>query len=145
MPLATRDATVTWSGTLADGHGALTTGGGAEQQLPMDWASRSEQADGTTSPEELLAASLAGCYAMQLALELQANGTPAERLHVHATCTLDGDAARHEYAISALELEVDADVPDLADGELGRIAREADAKCPVANAVRGNVEVRSNL
>ncbi len=141
MALAQRDATVTWEGTIGDGSGALTTGGGAEQKLPMDWASRSEEADGTTSPEELLAAAEAGCYAMSLALGLTRNGTPAEHLEVHGVCELDKAGGEHEYVISKLSLDVKARVPELDDERFQEIAHRADEECPISLALRGNVDV----
>jgi osmotically inducible protein OsmC len=141
MALAQRDATVTWEGTIGDGSGTLATGGGAEQRLPMDWAARSEEAEGTTSPEELLAAAEAGCYAMSLALGLTRNGTPAERLEVHGVCALDKTDGEHEYVISRLSLDVKARVPGLEDDRFQEIAHRADEECPISLALRGNVDV----
>jgi osmotically inducible protein OsmC len=133
-PLARREAQVTWSGTLGGGAGELRVGGGAAQALPMDWASRSEQADGTTSPEELLAAAHAGCYAMQLALELARNGTPAGRLEVGGTCDLEEDG--ENFRISRLTLDVQATVDGLDEGTFQEIVARADAACPIAAVVR---------
>ena len=141
MALAQRDATVIWEGTLGDGTGALTTGGGAEQRLPMDWAARSEDAHGSTSPEELLAAAEAGCYAMSLALGLTRNATPPERLEVHGVCELDKPGGEHEYVISRLSLDVKARVPGIDEGRFQEIVHRADEECPVSIALRGNVEV----
>ena len=140
MPtLETRDATVTWTGTpTGDGEGALRTGGGATRELPMDWASRSEQADGSTSPEELLAASVAGCYAMQLALELADRGVRPDRLEVRATTSLDGDPAAHDYAIGEVAVAVDA--PGVEDAVLGPAMRAADEKCPLVRALAVGVQ-----
>jgi osmotically inducible protein OsmC len=144
MALAQRDATVIWEGTLGDGSGALTTGGGAEQRLPMDWAARSEEADGSTSPEELLAAAEAGCYAMSLALGLTRNATPAERLEVHGVCELDKTDGEHEYAITRLSLDVRARVPGLDEERFQELAHRADEECPISIALRGNVDVTVN-
>jgi lipoyl-dependent peroxiredoxin len=139
MPLATRDATVTWTGTpTGGGQGALRTGGGAEQDLPMDWSARSEQAEGTTSPEELLAASLAGCYAMQLSLELRDRDVRPERLEVHATTDLDGEPAEHDYRITVCRLEVEA--PDVDREVLDAAMAAADEKCPLVRALAVDVE-----
>src|SRR3954447_21279057 len=88
MSMAQRRADVVWEGTLAGGSGALSSGSGA-LELPVTWASRTEQPDGKTSPEELIAAAHAGCFAMALALVLGENDTPPERLVVAAACTLD--------------------------------------------------------
>ena len=143
MPLAHREATVVWEGTLGGGQGALQADG-ALQQTPVDWASTDAQADGTTSPEQLLAAAEAGCYAMTLALALTRRGTPAERLEVSAGCELDRDdgASDHEYRISAVTLEVRGRVPGLDEDAFAELARHADEQCPISAALRGNVEVR---
>jgi len=142
MPLAHREATVVWEGTLGSGQGRLQAGG-ALNQTTVDWASTDEQADGTTSPEQLLAASEAGCYAMTLALALQRRGNPAERLEVNASCELDrtDDQDDHEYRITKVLLDVRGTVPGLDQDAFAEIARHADEQCPVSAALRGNVEV----
>ena len=142
MPLAHREATVVWEGTLGGGSGALQAGGGLTE-TPVDWASTDGEADGTTSPEQLLAAAEAGCYAMTLALALSRRGTPADRLEVNAACELDrtGDENEHEYKITKVTLDVRASVPDLDEDAFAEVARHADEQCPISAALRGNVEV----
>jgi lipoyl-dependent peroxiredoxin len=110
----------------------------------VDWASTEAEADGTTSPEQLLAAAEAGCYAMTLALALQRRGAPAERLQVSASCELDrtGGEDAHEYRITRVELDVRGRVPDLDQDAFEDVARHADEQCPISAALRGNVEVR---
>jgi osmotically inducible protein OsmC len=146
MALGRREATVIWEGTLGGGSGVVQAIEGATDDLPMDWASTDREADGTTSPEELLAAAEAGCYAMTLALALTRRGTPADRLAVRAECTIDrtGEDDPHEYRISALRLDVEGTVPRL-EGDAAafeELARHADEQCPVSVAVRGNVDVQ---
>jgi osmotically inducible protein OsmC len=139
MPIARREAETLWEGPLASGSGTLTSASGAFEQLAVTWASRTERADGRTSPEELIAAAHATCFAMALALVLGENETPPERLAVNAVCTLDevGGAPR----ISELELTVRAQVPGLDADVLERIVGQAADLCPVSNALRGNVEI----
>jgi osmotically inducible protein OsmC len=138
MPIATRQAEVVWDGTLAGGAGALSSGSGAFE-LPVTWASRTEQPDGKTSPEELIAAAHASCFAMALALVLGENHTPPERLTVAAACTLDEvDGAPR---ITTVELTVRARVPSLDKAGLERNVAQAADLCPVSNALRGNVEI----
>lgn len=89
MPQVERRARLTWEGNLIQGHGSIVqTSSGALANLPVTWASRTEQPDGKTSPEELIAAAHAECYAMGLAHGLATGGTPAEKLDVEAVCTL---------------------------------------------------------
>jgi osmotically inducible protein OsmC len=140
MALAERTAEVVWNGTLASGEGKMTAGGGAMKDLPIDWASRSDRAEGTSSPEELLAAADASCYAMALSLTLTREGNKPETIDVKAKCSLEeqGDW----YRVSAIDLEVRATVPGMSEEDFQRAARDADAQCPVSKALRGDVEIR---
>ena len=139
MPIATRDAEIVWEGPLASGTGMLSSGSDALGRLPVTWASRTERPDGKTSPEELIAAAHASCFAMALALVLGENHTPPERLTVSAACTLDEvDGAPR---ITTVELTVHARVPGVEqEGFEKSFARAADL-CPVSNALRGNVKI----
>jgi lipoyl-dependent peroxiredoxin len=145
MPIATRNAEVIWEGPLARGTGTLTSGSSALDDLAVTWASRTEQSDGKTSPEELIAGAHASCFAMALALMLGENKTPPERLTVSAACTLDEvDGAPR---ITTVQLTVRARVPGLEAAEFEHTVGLAADLCPVSNALRGNVEigVRSEL
>jgi lipoyl-dependent peroxiredoxin len=139
MPIARREAEIVWDGPLASGAGTLTSGSGALSELPVTWASRTERADGKTSPEELIAAAHASCFAMALSLVLGENKTPPDRVTVNAECTLD--EVEGAPRITTLELTVRAQVPGIEGGELERIVEEATDLCPVSNALRGNVEI----
>jgi osmotically inducible protein OsmC len=145
MPVARREAEILWEGPLARGTGTLTSASGALEQLAVTWASRTERPDGKTSPEELIAAAHASCFAMALALVLGENKTPPERMAVSAACTLDEvDGAPR---ITTVELTVRAQVPGVDAGVLERIVGQAADLCPVSNALRGNVtiDVRGEL
>src|SRR5207237_632462 len=74
---------------LAHGNGRLTPKSGAFGELPVTWASRTERSDGKTSPEELLAAAHASCFAMALSNGLTQGGHKPDRLEIGAVCTLD--------------------------------------------------------
>jgi len=140
MALAERTAEVRWNGTLAKGDGTLRAGSEAVTGLPIDWASRSDRANGTSSPEELLAGAHASCYAMALSLLLTRDGTPPDHLDVKAKCSLEEDG--EWYTVKAMDLEVRGAVPDLDADAFETAAREADAHCPISNALRDNVEIR---
>ncbi len=141
MPIAKRHAEVTWEGgNLAKGKGTLQSGSGALNQLPLTWASRAESPDGKTSPEELIAAAHAGCYAMALTLTLGENNTPAEQLKVSATCTLDQLPTGPK--ITQEVLDVQGRVPKLTDQQFEELAKRAEQLCPVSNALRNNVEIQ---
>ena len=70
MPRIERTAEVIWEGNVARGLGAISAGTGAFSDLPFSLPTRIGQAEGKTSPEELLAAAHAGCLSMSLASEL---------------------------------------------------------------------------
>jgi lipoyl-dependent peroxiredoxin len=144
MTLATRDATVTWSGTLASGDGELLTGA-LGSALPMDWAKRTEEAHGTTSPEELLAAAHASCYAMTLALLLGREGHEPRRLEVHGTCALDHQDGTPEYVISGLRLEVEGAVDGMDAAAFEQLAQRANEECAITGALKAPVELAARL
>ena len=134
-----RRAHVVWEGDLASGSGRLTEEDSRTiREAPVTFASRVEQPEGMTSPEELIASAHATCYAMALSNTLAEKGTPPERLTVDAVCTLDDEALR----ITTMDLDVRGEVPDIGEEEFEDAAREADEICPVTNALRGNVEIR---
>ena len=138
MSIARREAEVVWRGTLASGTGALEAASGAFE-VPVTWASRTERPDGKTSPEELIAAAHASCFAMALALVLGENKTPPERVTVSAACTLDEVSGAPR--ITTVDLNVRAQVPGLDAAGLDRMVEQAAELCPVSNALRGNVKI----
>ena len=135
---AERRAEVTWEGNLTHGSGRLKVGSGAFGEQAITWAARTERPDGKTSPEELLAAAHAGCYAMALAHTLNQGGTPPERLTVSAAYTLD------QGKITTANLEVKGLVPGLDAAGFEQAAQKAEQACPVSNAVRNNVQSHLN-
>lgn len=137
---ATRTATVTWTGTLAEGSGTVSAGTSELfTDLPVSWASRTESADGRTSPEELLAAAHASCFSMALSGALSRAGTPPDHMHVSATVTFDkvGDA----WTVTRSELDVVGIVPGLDEAAFDAAAQDAKNNCPVSRALAGNVEL----
>lgn len=137
---ATRTATVTWTGTLAEGSGTVTAGSSELfTDLPVSWASRIDEVDGRTSPEELLAAAHASCFAMALSGGLAKAGTPPDHVHVSATVTFAqvGDA----WTVTRSELDVVGTVPGLDEAGFDAAAQSAKDGCPISRALAGNVEI----
>ena len=137
---ATRTATVTWSGALADGDGTVTAGSsGTFADLPVSWSSRTEEPEGRTSPEELLAAAHAACFAMALSGALGRAGTPPDHVHVSATVTFDkvGDA----WTVTRSELDVVGTVPGMSSADFDAAAEGTKDACPISRALAGNVEL----
>ncbi len=141
MPRAERRAEVVWEGDLLQGHGkVVSVGSGALGELPITWASRTERSDGKTSPEELLAAAHAACYAMALSHTLAQANTPAERLTVSATCAFEQVEAG--FKVTTMDLDVRGKVQGLDQVGFEKVAQQAEQGCPVSNALRNNVRIR---
>src|SRR5256885_3414896 len=118
----------------------MTGGSGAFAALPFRLATRIGADEGETSPEELVAAAHAACYAMSLSSELAKLGSPPERLEVRARCVMDEVGDRH--LVVASELDVRARVPELDDDRFLAAVAEADAGCPISALIRASAEVR---
>jgi osmotically inducible protein OsmC len=138
MAMVEREAHVIWQGDLAHGSGSLSEGSGVLNEAPVTFASRVESPGGKTSPEELIAAAHATCYAMALSNTLAEKDTPPERLEVDAVCTLDDQ----QLKITNVNLDVRGAVPGISEEDFENAAREAEQVCPVSNALRGNLEIR---
>ena len=137
---ATRTATVTWTGTLAEGSGTVTAGSSELFiDLPVSWASRTEGVDDRTAPEELLAAAHASCFAMALSGHLVRAGTPPDHLHVSATVTFD--RVDEKWTITTSELDVVGVVPGIDEAAFDLAAEGAKDGCPISRAIAGNVEI----
>lgn len=137
---AVRTATVTWQGDLGEGSGTVSAGtSGMFQDLPVSWSSRTESPGGRTSPEELLAAAHASCYAMALSGELGRAGTPPEHLHVEAEVHFDKLDAGWTVVSSALT--VLGHVPGATHDSFTKAAEAARDGCPISRALKGNVEL----
>ena len=135
---AIRRANATWQGDLLSGSGTVSAAtSGAFADLPVTWASRTEEADGRTSPEELVAAAHASCFQMAFSNGLAKAGHPAERLDVSAAVTFDKTDAGWSVVSSALTVR--GHVPGM-DAEAFRAAADAAKDgCPISRALQGNV------
>src|SRR5713226_7910017 len=141
MARAERRADVVWEGNLVQGHGKIVSvGSGALGELPITWASRTERSDGRTSPEELLAAAHAACYAMAFSHTLAQAGTPADQLTVSATCAFE--QVESGFKVTTMDLDVRGKVPGLDQAGFEKVAQQAEQGCPISNALRNNVQIR---
>jgi osmotically inducible protein OsmC len=145
VPRIVRKADVAWEGSLSRGSGVAKAGTGAFE-LPVDLPSRIADKPGKTSPEELLAAAHAGCYATSIAGEIARAGGTVGHLDVACTVTLDevGDKG-HLIVSSELDVRVQAEGID-ATG-LERAAQAADEGCTFSALIRASasVSVRAEL
>jgi len=141
MATAERRANVVWKGNLFQGSGTFDlVSSEAMQDLPVTWASRTERPDGRTSPEELIAAAHASCFAMAFSNTLAEQGNEPEELNISAVCTFDAD----QLKITSSVLDVRGKVPGLDAEGFQNAAEQAEQGCPVSNALRGNVDIQVN-
>jgi osmotically inducible protein OsmC len=146
VPRVQREAEVTWQGNVARGNGTISAATGAFESLPYSLATRVEKTEGKTSPEELLAAAHAGCYAMSLAGELAREGAPPEHLDVRARITLD-QVEDGSHQIVASEVLARARVTGIDQEALDRLAEVASEGCTFSKliAASGTVTVSATL
>jgi osmotically inducible protein OsmC len=131
-------AQATWSGTLNEGKGSVK-GSSGHFEAPYTFATRFEGAAGGTTPEELIGAAHAGCFAMFLGAQLGKAGHPAKRIDATATVTLDAGPL-----VTKIEIEVVADVPGV-DAKL--FAEKVDfttKNCPISKALASVPSVTVN-
>jgi len=140
--MPTRKAEATWNGDLKNGKGDMSFGNGAYEGA---YSFKSRFEDGTgTNPEELIGAAHAGCYSMALSADLAENGFTPESVTTNANVTLemvDGDPA-----ITTIELNVKANIPDIDEDTFLEYAQGAKKNCPVSKALAGvNIELNASL
>ena len=137
---ATREARVVWNGDLMSGTGTVSAGSsGLFKDIPVSWSARTEAPGGKSSPEELLAAAHASCFAMALSAGLARAGTPPKRLEVNAKVTFDkvGD----NWTVVSSALDVRGEVPGLDAEKFKQAAEGAKENCPISRALKGNVNL----
>jgi osmotically inducible protein OsmC len=134
-----RHVEVDWKGSVTEGKGEAKAGTGAFT-LPVTFASRIGEPAGKTSPEELMAAAHAACYAMALNGTLGRKNVTADRTVVTATVTADkGEAG---IKILSSKLTVTAYGLKGADAaQFTEIAKEAEGRCPVSNVYRATMQI----
>lgn len=148
MPHIERTATVVWEGNVARGAGSISAAtSGAFSDLAFSLPTRIGQAEGKTSPEELLAAAHGGCVTMSLASELTSAGTPPGRLDVTCTIVMDEvEGQGHQIVGSRVEAVVVAEGLDEAALQVG--VEKADESCPFSQLLKragADVQITARL
>jgi osmotically inducible protein OsmC len=134
-----RHVDVEWSGSVMEGSGTAKAGTGAFT-LPVTFPSRIGEPAGKTSPEELMAAAHAACYAMALNGALGRKPATADRTVIRATVTADKGEAGIKIMSSKLEVTAYG-LKGLDAAGFEALAKEAEGKCPVSNAYRGTMQI----
>jgi lipoyl-dependent peroxiredoxin len=128
----TRTATTRWGGGLFDGAGTVVLDSSGLGTYDVTWASRAEQPEGRTSPEELVGAAHSSCFSMAFSKALADNGTPPESLETRADVTFQPGEG-----ITGVHLTVRGRVPGLDEDGFRKLADGAKAGCPVSQALTG--------
>ena len=128
----TRKASTTWTGGLADGRGEVTLLSSGIGTYDVSWAARSEEPNGKTSPEELIAAAHSACFSMALSNALGKAGTPPQQLQTSAEVDFQPGKG-----ITQIRLSVRGQVDGVDADEFASIAEDAKKNCPVSQALTG--------
>jgi osmotically inducible protein OsmC len=131
--MADRKANATWNGSITEGGGKIALGSGLFEGA-YSFATRMGDEPGT-NPEELLGASLAGCYAMALNATLEREGKPAKSVSAEAIVHLGKDDTG--FVIKGIDLEAKAEVEGIDDAAFQEIAEKVKQSCPISKALGG--------
>ena len=132
-----RSANVVWQGDLTNGSGTIAEApSGAFGPLDVSWASRAEEPNGNTSPEELIASAWASCFAMALSSALAKGGNPPEKLETSARVTFQPGEG-----ITKIALTVEGSVPGVDADGFRQAAETAKEDCPVSKALASVPEI----
>ncbi|MFB7028516.1 MULTISPECIES: OsmC family protein [unclassified Streptomyces] len=136
-----RHAHTVWEGNLIQGSGVVSLDSSGVGQFDVSWPARSEQPNGKTSPEELIAAAHSSCFSMALSHGLAGAGTPPARLETKADVTFQPGEG-----ITGIHLTVRGDVPGLDEDGFRAAAEDAKKNCPVSQALSGtNITLTAEL
>jgi osmotically inducible protein OsmC len=139
MATFSRSVTVDWSGSIMEGKGQVKAGTGAFT-LPVTFPARIGEPAGHTSPEELMAASHAACYAMALNATVGRKGGSIGTTHVSATIVADKSDAGIKLTTSKLKVVAEG-LQGIEKAQFAEVATEAEGKCPISNALRGSLQI----
>lgn len=128
----TRTASTHWEGSLLEGAGRVTLESSGLGAHEVTWASRANDPEGRTSPEELIAAAHAACFSMALSHDLAQAGNAPQSLDTRADVTFQPGEG-----ITGIHLTVQGAVPGLSEAQFVEAAEEAKANCPVSQALTG--------
>ena len=138
----TRNAAALWKGNLHEGQGTLTTESGVLSKTQYSFRTRFAEGIGT-NPDELIAASLGGCFSMALSNELGLSGLHPESIETTATATLEDLATG--WTLTHMQLDVRANVPDASQARFMDAALAAKTNCPIARLLKTNISMTARL
>jgi len=137
-----RKASAIWKGSLREGNGTISTESGALHRIQYSFQTRFEYGMGT-NPDELIAASLGGCFSMALSHELGLSGFHARRIDTTAVATLEELQAG--WTMTRIQLDVRAKVPGVTQIHFIDAAVAAKTQCPIARLLNTNISMTATL
>jgi osmotically inducible protein OsmC len=137
-----RKASAVWQGGLKDGKGTISTESGVLKSTQYSFSTRFENGVGT-NPEELIAASHAGCFSMAFSAELGKAGFTPTSINTTATVTLDKTDAG--FSVTESHLDMTAKIPGIDQAKFTEIANGAKAGCPISRLLKANVTLNAKL
>jgi osmotically inducible protein OsmC len=136
--MPTRTARTAWNGSLQEGSGQVELSSSKVGTYDVSFPKRTaEDAGGTTSPEELIAAAHSACFAMQLSAIIGEAGGTVESLEVTADVSLGPDKDNGGFKLTGIVLTVRGEVDGLDADSFAKAAQDAKVGCPVSKALTG--------
>ena len=136
--MPTRTARTAWNGSLQEGSGQVELSSSGVGTFEVSFPKRAaDDADGTTSPEELIAAAHSACYAMSLSGGIANAGGTTQSLEIKADVTLGKDEDEGGFRLTGITLTVVGEVDGLDAAAFQKAAEEAKAGCPISKALAG--------
>ncbi len=137
-----RKASAVWKGGLKDGKGSVSSASGVLSNTPYSFTTRFENTPGT-NPEELIAAAHAACFSMALSAQLGGANLKPESINTSATLTMEKLEAG--WTITAVNLDVVANVPGASAEAFNKAAQDAKAGCPVSKVLNAKITMNARL
>ena len=128
----TRTSKTHWEGSLMEGAGSVSLDSSGTGTFDVTWASRAEDPNGRTSPEELIAAAHSACFSMALSHGLAGAGTPPQSIDTRADVKFQPGEG-----ITGIHLTVVGSVEGLSAEDFAAAAEDAKKNCPVSKALAG--------
>jgi osmotically inducible protein OsmC len=137
-----RKASARWNGGLKNGSGTISTGSRVLSDLKYSFTTRFENEPGT-NPEELIAAAHASCFSMALSAQLSAAGLEPKKIETDATLTME--KLDPGWTVTAIHLDVKAEVPGAAAAAFREHAESAKQGCPISRLLKAEITMTASL
>jgi osmotically inducible protein OsmC len=137
-----KKASATWTGSIKEGKGQISTESKALSQQPYGFQTRFEDQPGT-NPEELVGAAHAGCFTMALSKVIGEAGHTAEKLETQAVVTLEKN--NDGFSITKIQLSLTGQVPGMDEQDFTKAAQTAKENCPISKLLNAEISLETNF